>query len=271
MTIAPATLAPSPRVTKTGAPPSVESLLDAFLLLHSELESYKCVPAPLLSPSVVLTSSTRRVARNQSFSITTSHRSGTPVKVDGHTLSIAAIVAAARYGASVTLDTSDATYSGVSQSRDIIQSKLDAGHSVYGLSTGTSGSFVPIHQLTGSTGFGGSADTRTQHSLVLGKSLLQHQHYGVLPIPEKPLSVLPLTDPITGFSMPEPWVRAAILIRMNSLIRGHSGVRWEFIDALGELLRENIIPVVPLRGSISSSGGKTSWDLFGYPNTELPK
>ena len=55
--------------------------------------------------------------------------------------------------------------------------------------------------------------------------------------------------------MPESWVRAAILVRMNSLIRGHSGVRWDFLDALNELLRENITPVVPLRGSISASGG----------------
>ena len=55
--------------------------------------------------------------------------------------------------------------------------------------------------------------------------------------------------------MPEAWVRGAILIRMNSLIRGHSGVRWELIEKMGELLREDIIPLVPLRGSISASGG----------------
>lgn len=56
--------------------------------------------------------------------------------------------------------------------------------------------------------------------------------------------------------MPEAWVRAAILIRINSLIRGHSGVRWRFIEALRDLLCENITPFVPLRGSISASGGE---------------
>ena len=56
--------------------------------------------------------------------------------------------------------------------------------------------------------------------------------------------------------MPESWVRGAILIRMNSLIRGHSGVRWELIEKMNELLSNNITPVVPLRGSISSSGGQ---------------
>ena len=56
--------------------------------------------------------------------------------------------------------------------------------------------------------------------------------------------------------MPESWVRSAILVRINSLIRGHSGVRWELLEAMSTLLKENITPVVPLRGSISASGGK---------------
>jgi len=44
---------------------------------------------------------------------------------------------------------------------------------------------------------------------------------------------------------------------MNSLIRGHSGVRWELIDKMRELLSANVTPVVPLRGSISASGGSS--------------
>ena len=99
------------------------------------------------------------------------------------------------------------------------------------------------------------ADTRTDDSLALGNALLQHQHSGVLPSSNVPLPALPLLDPLSSTSMPESWVRGAILIRMNSLIRGHSGVRWELIEKLGELLHENITPLVPLRGSISASGG----------------
>ena len=56
--------------------------------------------------------------------------------------------------------------------------------------------------------------------------------------------------------MPESWVRGAILVRANSLIRGHSGVRWELVEKMIELLRSNITPLVPLRGSISASGGE---------------
>ena len=101
-----------------------------------------------------------------------------------------------------------------------------------------------------------TADTRTNDPLTLGLALFQHQHAGVLPSDcEAELAALPLLDPLTSTSMPESWVRGAILIRMNSLIRGHSGVRWELIERMGALLRENIIPMVPLRGSISASGG----------------
>lgn len=54
--------------------------------------------------------------------------------------------------------------------------------------------------------------------------------------------------------MPEAWVRAAIAVRLNSLVRGHSGVRVEVLRTMSALLEHNITPVVPLRGSISASG-----------------
>lgn len=198
-------------------------------------------------------------------------RSGKPVNVNGHSLSISDVVAAARYNTPVALDNTDAVRARVDASQHAIDSKLAEGQSVYGLSTGTFPSRISDSRRFGLTphctlGYGGSADTRTNNHLVLGKSLLQHQHAGVLPSQTStPLSVLPLSDPIASLSMPESWVRAAILIRMNSLIRGHSGVRWQFIEALAELLRENVIPFVPLRGSISASGG--AFRLFQLSRT----
>jgi phenylalanine ammonia-lyase len=109
-----------------------------------------------------------------------------------------------------------------------------------------------------------TADTRTSNDVALGNALLQHQHGGVLPSSTLVLDALPLLDPLTSTSMPESWVRGAIIIRMNSLIRGHSGVRWELIEKMGELLRNNITPLVPLRGSISASGGKISSALIQH-------
>lgn len=54
--------------------------------------------------------------------------------------------------------------------------------------------------------------------------------------------------------MPVAWVRATMLVRCNHILRGHSGVRLEIIEAMLKLLREGFTPVVPLRGSISASG-----------------
>ncbi|KAK0460937.1 L-Aspartase-like protein [Desarmillaria tabescens] len=174
----------------------------------------------------------------QSFKDLESYKNGKSVTIDGQTLSIAAVTAASRYQASVQLTQSPEVKKRVEKSRNIIADKVDSGISVYGVSTG----------------FGGSADTRTDLPLVLGHSLLQMQHSGVLPSSTQPLDALPLLDPMGSTTMPESWVRGAILIRMNSLIRGHSGVRWELIEKMKQLLDCNITPVVPLRGSISASG-----------------
>ncbi|OCH85474.1 phenylalanine ammonia-lyase [Obba rivulosa] len=186
-------------------------------------------------------------------------RNGRPVIVDGHTLSVSGVTAVARFGASVFLDSSPRTKENVAESRKVVVDKIDAETSVYGVSTG----------------FGGSADTRTNEHVALGHALLQHLQCGVLPSDvNNPLQVLPLLDPLTSTSMPESWIRGAILIRMNSLIRGHSGVRWELIEKMGELLRENITPLVPLRGSLSASGDLSPLSyivgvLIGHPSIRV--
>ena len=104
---------------------------------------------------------------------------------------------------------------------------------------------------------------------------MQHQAAGVLALPKHLLSEdtisakeaatneetaapLPLSDPLMSTSMPESWVRGAMLIRANSLVRGHSAVRWELIERMVKLLEEDVVPVVPLRGSISASGGENA-------------
>lgn len=167
-----------------------------------------------------------------------SYNTGKSVRIDGENLSISAVTAAARYNTPVQLDTSSTVKDRMTKSRKALTDKIDNGLSIYGVTTG----------------FGGSADTRTDAPLILGHALLQMQHAGVLPSSTKPLDALPLLDPLGSTVMPEAWVRAAILIRMNSLIRGHSGVRWELVEKMNHLLTANITPVVPLRGSISASG-----------------
>lgn len=112
------------------------------------------------------------------------------------------------------------------------------------------------------TGFGGSADTSTLEPTKLQEALLQMQLSAVLPITDSHELTASLGGDVAfsdgnnlaTLSMPQSWVRAAMLVRCNSLIRGHSAVRIEVLEALSDLLRYNIVPLVPLRGSISASG-----------------
>ncbi len=49
-------------------------------------------------------------------------------------------------------------------------------------------------------------------------------------------------------------VRAAMLLRVNTLIKGYSGVRPVVIEKLAEFLNKNIVPYVPEKGSVGASG-----------------
>ena len=49
-------------------------------------------------------------------------------------------------------------------------------------------------------------------------------------------------------------VRAMLAIRVNTLMRGHSGIRAATLQALAELLNRDVIPVIPEKGSVGASG-----------------
>ena len=49
-------------------------------------------------------------------------------------------------------------------------------------------------------------------------------------------------------------VRAMLAIRINTLMRGHSGVRVTTLNALVELLNRDVVPVIPEKGSVGASG-----------------
>ncbi|GAD98776.1 phenylalanine ammonia-lyase [Paecilomyces variotii No. 5] len=117
------------------------------------------------------------------------------------------------------------------------------------------------------TGFGDSADTRPNDVLALQRVLTRELSYGVLPAATRdPHPSSKNGDEVTGRfdlavedapesqHLPLTWVRAAILLRINSLIKGHSGIRPVIVERLQGLLSRNIIPMVPMRGSISASG-----------------
>jgi len=57
-----------------------------------------------------------------------------------------------------------------------------------------------------------------------------------------------------GDPAPEEVVRAMLLFRINSLAKGNSGIRGTTLDYLVELLNHRVHPIVPLQGSVGSSG-----------------
>jgi histidine ammonia-lyase len=68
-----------------------------------------------------------------------------------------------------------------------------------------------------------------------------------------------------GEPLPDQAVRGMLLLRANTLARGHSGVRVAVIEALLALLDNDVLPVVPSRGSVGASG-----DLAPLAHLALP-
>lgn len=58
----------------------------------------------------------------------------------------------------------------------------------------------------------------------------------------------------TGDPLPDEVVRAAMLIRANTLAKGFSGVRLEIVQTLVDMLNKGVTPVIPSQGSLGSSG-----------------
>lgn len=110
----------------------------------------------------------------------------------------------------------------VRQARAVVERRLADGKPIYGINTG----------------FGKLADVRisADHLDELQENLVLSHACGV-------------GDPIPGEA-----VRAILLFKINTLIKGYSGVREEVVDALLALLNQNVLPVIPEKGSVGASG-----------------
>ena len=57
-----------------------------------------------------------------------------------------------------------------------------------------------------------------------------------------------------GALLPRDVVRLAIALKVNSLARGYSGVRWSVIETLLACLERDVLPAIPGQGSVGASG-----------------
>jgi len=116
----------------------------------------------------------------------------------------------------------DVAKSKMVESRDYIQGRLDKGDIIYGVNTG----------------FGAFSDVSISDPQIvqLQKNLIRSHSVGI-------------GDP---FSIEE--TRAIMLLRANALASGHSGIRPVVVEKILEYLNNDIIPVIPQKGSVGASG-----------------
>jgi histidine ammonia-lyase len=157
-----------------------------------------------------------------------------PIRLDGQSLTRDQVVAVA-YGASVELDTKQLEK--VQRAADFLADQVGKQEPIYGVSTG----------------FGSNADK------LLGAHRLRQSADTDADADESVLEELQRNLIIThAVCVGEPFaadvVRAMMVIRINTLMRGHSGIRVSTLQAQVALLNAGVVPVVPQKGSVGASG-----------------
>ncbi|KAJ5589055.1 hypothetical protein N7537_011733 [Penicillium hordei] len=158
------------------------------------------------------------------------------LQLNGNNLDIASIVAVARHGVEPTISTDELLSKRLEISVDTLADVISQKCVIYGVNTG----------------FGGSADTRTNELIDLQTHLLQFIQSGIITAADKDPASNSEREP--SHVMPLAWVRASIVARANQNLRGHSAIRKCVLHSLVDLLHNGITPLIPLRGTISASG-----------------
>ncbi len=152
------------------------------------------------------------------------------IHLDGRSLTRAGLVAISG-GAKVALDT--AQLQAVDHAAQFLSAAVRKEEPIYGVTTG----------------FGSNADRLLGAHRVRGE---QGNEVGLL---EELQRNLVITHAVcVGEPLPQDVVRAMLAIRINTLMRGHSGIRVETLQALAAMLNAGIVPVIPKLGSVGASG-----------------
>ncbi|HHY54704.1 MAG TPA: histidine ammonia-lyase [Chloroflexi bacterium] len=146
-----------------------------------------------------------------------------PIFLDGAQLSIDQVIAVA-YGApgAPAVHLTPTAGQRVTRAAQAVQQLIDNGVVAYGITTGF-GAFkdriIPLGEVA-----------QLQRNIVMSHAV------GV------------------GAPFDRAMTRAILLIRANTLARGHSGVRLATLELLLELLNRGVHPVIPQKGSLGASG-----------------
>ncbi|KAK0570858.1 hypothetical protein LWI29_007588 [Acer saccharum] len=144
------------------------------------------------------------------------------VDIRGTGLTVAQVTAIARRDAvKVNLDEGVAR-ARVAESANWVAENISRGTDTYGVTTG----------------FGATSHRRTTKTSDLQTELIRFLNAGV----------------IGKENLPPSYSKAAMLVRTNTLMQGYSGIRWEILGGMAKLMNQNLIPKLPLRGTITASG-----------------
>ena len=115
-----------------------------------------------------------------------------------------------------------ASHRAIDRSAAVVQAVIDRGETAYGINTG----------------FGALARTRIKNDQLteLQRRLVLSHAAG------------------TGDPLPDFIVRAVLILKINGLARGFSGIRRSVIEALVALVNAEVYPRIPAKGSVGASG-----------------
>jgi len=153
------------------------------------------------------------------------------VYIDGEHLSLEDVVNVARNFYEVVIDNS--VYDKIENSRKVIEKFATEGKIVYGVTTG----FGELCNVF-------ISNDKTEK---LQRNLIRSHACGV------------------GDPLDIETVRAIMLLRANSLVRGFSGIRLSTVKTLVDMINKKIHPVIPEKGSLGASG-----DLAPLAHMVLP-
>lgn len=157
-----------------------------------------------------------------------------PITLDGRSLNRAQVAEIA-HGAPVSLDPKQ--MHAVQRAADFLAEQVRRQEPIYGVSTGfgsNADKLLGAHRLReGLPGASKSADSvfeELQHNLIVTHAVC------------------------VGEPFAPAVVRAMLAIRINTLMKGHSGIRPATLEALAAMLNAGVVPVVPQKGSVGASG-----------------
>lgn len=142
------------------------------------------------------------------------------VIITGQDLTIEDVVKVARYNEQVAV--AESAKKAVDKARAYVEEKLAKGEVIYGLTTGF-GEFQKV--------FVPPEDAKTlQHNLIISHSC------GM------------------GNPMPIEVARAMVLLRINSVSKGNSGLKFSTVQTMVDMLNKGVTPCIPEKGSLGASG-----------------